>query len=1132
MKRIMWLLIFVILLSIDQIAGADTTLKTVVQKGHSWTVFPLCFSPNMKYLATGSGDNTIKMWEISSGRLIRTFLLDSSCGFSALTFSPGGEYLAALVYGRRKRDTVLNGLNIWRLSDGMLVKTLLKEHVLKEEEYGQPLNPDSFSEDGRYVTDFKGAALKVWHVFDWHLMGTIRTNTKDVISTAFSPDGRYLAAALRNSGLKIWKISDGGLIHHIIWENGKVNAVKFGSKGRLLAALCDKKIIHLWRLSDSKEVGAIEGGFESFHFGPEAQYIATIPKYRRLGDHNVTKRPLKIFSVPDGRLLSTVQLTLGGRSNVAFTPDGRCFATEDKGDVNIWQIKDKTSVTLFRRFDIQSEKFVHSMDFSPDGKHLVSASSGAPGVQIWDLSNGNSTNIPDADFSGVSCVCYSPNAKFLAVCGNKVTGGFFDGFQIKLWNMKAGKTTGTLEAHCKFESISFSPDGRYLLSGSREGVKLWKVSDGSVNTIFKPPFGDRVTSVKFSPDGQYLAAAFASNRGVKEGHSGLGNVVRIWNLPDFSLHATLKGHNFWLNGVDFTPDGRCLASSADDGTIKLWDVREGDLISTLKGHRGRVLSVSFSPGGEYLASGSTDTTVKIWQISSGRLIKSLDEHEFQIMSVKYSPDGKYLASCSWDGKIILREAKTGRLLCTLFPIGKDASLILTPEGFFSGTGDFDRHVHFVKGLDVYDFNQFYDAFYRPDLVWKKLKGEDISKYTAGLNIEDALRNPPPKVTILSPLDNAFSSQRTITVKVQVKDTGGRIGDIRFHHNGKLVDSMGVYRLISPEGEGKPGKTAKTNIETRYRKTRGIALKRVQGDAARKSIRETAFMPAVGTVEKTCRITLMNGENAISVSAFNGTNTVMSEMRSVNVRTNLPERKPELFALVLGNNRFKSSELNLSLAVQDARDFSATLKKVAAPLYGKVRVNTLLNANKAAIVDSVLAMRRRMKPEDVFVFFAATHGWAFDVRYYLYTSDFDGDRSSKESSISSMELMEFSKWLPALKQIFILDTCHAGGMGAAVSGLYDARISVLAKALGMHIFAGANMGQEALDTYKGNGLFTYFIIKGLEGQADQDLNKEVSVVEMKPYLERMVKEAAKGTLEQTPYIRIFGDDFPLSKVLTR
>ena len=93
---------------------------------------------------------------------------------------------------------------------------------------------------------------------------------------------------------------------------------------------------------------------------------------------------------------------------------------------------------------------------------------------------------------------------------------------------------------------------------------------------------------------------------------------------------------------------------------------------------------------------------------------------------------------------------------------------------------------------------------------------------------------------------------------------------------------------------------------------------------------------------------------------------------------------------------------------------------------------------------------------------------------------------------------------------------------------------MAKALGMHVFAGAKTFQEAQDSYKGNGLFTYFVLNGLKGEADENKNTEVTVFEMNPYLTKNVKETSEKVFKkvQEPFIRNFGDDFPLSKVITQ
>jgi hypothetical protein len=94
-------------------------------------------------------------------------------------------------------------------------------------------------------------------------------------------------------------------------------------------------------------------------------------------------------------------------------------------------------------------------------------------------------------------------------------------------------------------------------------------------------------------------------------------------------------------------------------------------------------------------------------------------------------------------------------------------------------------------------------------------------------------------------------------------------------------------------------------------------------------------------------------------------------------------------------------------------------------------------------------------------------------------------------------MEFLKGLPTLRNIFILDTCQSGGIAPIVTGLYDSRISVLSKSLGIHILAGAKTEQGAIDNYKGNGLFTHFVLEGLKGAADTNNDKQVFILEMTP-----------------------------------
>jgi uncharacterized caspase-like protein len=147
---------------------------------------------------------------------------------------------------------------------------------------------------------------------------------------------------------------------------------------------------------------------------------------------------------------------------------------------------------------------------------------------------------------------------------------------------------------------------------------------------------------------------------------------------------------------------------------------------------------------------------------------------------------------------------------------------------------------------------------------------------------------------------------------------------------------------------------------------------------------------------------------------------------------------------------------------------------------------------------------------------------------MLTHDYNGT-IAPNSMISSNEIIEMSKKIKSLSQLLIFDTCHAGGVDAIVSGLYDARMSVLAKKMGLHIYASANSLQEALDGHKGNGLFTSTLLDGLNNNrtADKNNDKKVSLVELGEYSKQTTTDISKKVgHNQTPLIINFGKDNPV------
>lgn len=113
-------------------------------------------------------------------------------------------------------------------------------------------------------------------------------------------------------------------------------------------------------------------------------------------------------------------------------------------------------------------------------------------------------------------------------------------------------------------------------------------------------------------------------------------------------------------GLNFSRDGRVLATANGDFTIKLWDMKTGRVFRTFTGHTNTLYKAIFSPNEKLIASSSRDFTARIWDVATGRELHTLPGHKCSVKSVAFSPDGKTLASVSNDGMVKLWDVKTGK----------------------------------------------------------------------------------------------------------------------------------------------------------------------------------------------------------------------------------------------------------------------------------------------------------------------------------------------------------------------------------------------------------------------------------------------------------------------------------------
>ncbi|MBE9086850.1 caspase family protein, partial [Tolypothrix sp. LEGE 11397] len=231
-------------------------------------------------------------------------------------------------------------------------------------------------------------------------------------------------------------------------------------------------------------------------------------------------------------------------------------------------------------------------------------------------------------------------------------------------------------------AVAFSPDGKYIVSGSVDHtLKLWDTNGRLLYTL--NGHTESVSALAFSPDGKYIV-------------SGSGDkTLRLWDINGKLLH-TLNGHTESVSALAFSPDGKYIVSGSYDKTLRLWDIN-GKLLHTLNGHTASVLALAFSPDGKYIVSGSVDHTLKLWD-TNGRLLYTLNGHTESVFALAFSPDGKYIVSGSGDNTLRLWDIN-GKLLHTLNGHTESVfALAFSPDGKYIVSGSYD------KTLRLWDIN--------------------------------------------------------------------------------------------------------------------------------------------------------------------------------------------------------------------------------------------------------------------------------------------------------------------------------------------------------------------------------------------------------------------------------------------
>jgi WD40 repeat protein len=308
----------------------SATIRLIVTYPHRphRSVYSVAFSPDGRLLASGSDDKTIKLWDVASGREVRT-LSGHTSWVNSVAFSPDGRLLAS---GSSDQT-----IKLWDVASGREVRTLTG-HI-------SPVESVAFSPDGRLLASGscgryesgRGCVqgeIKLWDVASGSLVRTLSGHTGGVRSVAFSPDGRLLASGSKDTTIKLWEVASGREVRTLSGHTDWVLSVAFSPDGRLLASGSDDKTIKLWEVASGREVRTLSGHTGCLVRGVQPRRAAAGLRLRVTTRSSCGMWPVAEKCAPSPATPTWVY-------SVAFSPDGRLLAS-GSGDITIklWDISD------------------------------------------------------------------------------------------------------------------------------------------------------------------------------------------------------------------------------------------------------------------------------------------------------------------------------------------------------------------------------------------------------------------------------------------------------------------------------------------------------------------------------------------------------------------------------------------------------------------------------------------------------------------------------------------------------------------------------------------------------------------------------------------------------------------------
>ena len=1088
----------------DQL-GSSRKPEVVIQSSHSKPVNTIAFSPDGTWLASGANDDTIKIWDTSTGYVLRT-LYGHSSNVNALAVSPDGKLLASgsgdMISTREiptfKRGGIVGGardntIRIWDVQSGREIRTL-RGHVL-------PIGGVAFSADGRTLTTASGDAVKVWDVASGNELRTQQTKydksgmEKWDSFRSFSIFGRDKRETQQAEWQKNLKLS--------------ASKINVSAGGQLAAVGQPDKGIRIYDASTGRELREL-----TFKALPDTEHSSlAFSSEGRLVAFAKTSDVVTVQEAATGRELFAVNTgPSAAPQRVSFSHSGRLLITAtdpgDGSDRPLIKLFDGATGQLIRELNINVDpNHIRVISFSSNEQFVAIAAGGSKRISVIEVATGKELRALSA---GTADENASPERSALLNSIDPKTLADFQsrGIRSPEQIVDAIEALGAV-ANEKFpfgNAVSMSPDGRYIISRrlllKNVITEVWDTITGTPVRIQESDLLRERGRPHFSPDGRYRAFPHFPMKGIYTTSAHDYNIfsssddwdkvydqrVEIFDGKTGRKLRELNGGKATDVGIvpafGFSFDGKLAAMTGFDNktpVVFVYENASGRKVKRLEiaEESGAVAALTISANNHLLAIAHA-TKIDVVDISTGRTVSTLP-HKGRLTSLTFSHDDKFLVALGENNEKYIWNPATGEKLATLINLTGSFSgqsndwLVVTPDGLFDGSPSGWSQILWQFGGNTFDVNPgetFFNEFYYPGLLGEIMSGR---RPRAPKNISQLDRRQP-ELTLAAENEAGPEkiSERKLTVTIEVTEkpsdkhnpTGSGAKDLRLFRNGSLVK---IWRGDILKGQSTA--TLKTTI------------------------------PVVA------------GENRITAYAFNRDNVKSRDVSFNLVGKESLRRERTAFVLAIGINSYENAQYNLKYAIADAQSFASEFRQQQQKLSRHQRIEIIpLTDQEATKTNILLALKllagaggelhdtapaslKRItpaQPEDSVVVFYAGHGTAQGQRFYLIPHDlgYQGERTALDAaglqtilshSISDVELEHTVENLDVSNLVLVIDACNSGQALEAEEkrrGPMNSKgLAQLAYEKGMYILTAAQGYQAALESAQlGHGYLTYALVE--------------------------------------------------------